>query len=242
MNRPRGFQSLLDAVALPSGIRADLLRRMTAPWRDYHGLQHLTVLWARHLRFGRAGPMQRPQVARLIAAAILFHDAVLVPGAEDNEARSAELWDRTARRLRGFTAAEIAWVGGTIRATADHLNAPLPRGPGGAARLWLLDLDLSPIGEEAAVFDRNGRGLRAEARHLDDAAFARAQRTFLARIGAAPRLLRHPQLHAAFEAKARANISREIAPRPAARLTLPAADLSACGPAPRRRHRHRRPP
>ena len=210
MNRPRGFQSLLDAVDLPADIRTDLLRRMAAPWRGYHGLQHLTVLWARHLRFGRTGPMRRPRVARLIAAAILFHDAVLVPGAEDNEARSAALWDRAARRLRGFTAAEIAWVAGTIRATADHLNAPLPRGTGGAARLWLLDLDLSPIGEEPTVFDRNGRGLRAEARHLDDAAFATAQRAFLARIGRAPRLLRHPQLHAAFEAKARANIGREL--------------------------------
>ena len=210
MNRPRGLQSLLDAADLPAGIRRDLLRRMAAPWRGYHGLQHLTVLWARHLRFARGGPMRRPHVARLIAAAILFHDAVLVPGAEDNETRSAELWDRAARRLRSFTAAEAAWVAGTIRATADHLNARLPHGPKGAARSWLLDLDLTPIGEEIAVFDRNGRGLRAEARHLDDAAFAAAQRAFLARIGAAPRLLRHPQLHAAFEARARANIGREL--------------------------------
>ena len=67
--------------------------------------------------------MRRPQVARMIAAAILFHDAILVPGADDNEARSAELWRRAARRLRGFTPAEIAWVADTIRATADHLNA-----------------------------------------------------------------------------------------------------------------------
>lgn len=210
MNRPRGFRSLLAAVDLPADIRMDLLRRMAAPWRSYHGLRHLTVLWTRHLRFGRTGPMRRPQIARLIAAAILFHDAVLIPGAKDNEARSAEFWDRVARRLRGFTPAEIAWVAGTIRATADHLNAPLPRGPGGAARLWLLDLDLSPIGEEPEVFERNRRCLRAEARHLDDAAFTVAQRAFLARIGAAPRLLRHPQLHAAFEARARANIGREL--------------------------------
>jgi predicted metal-dependent HD superfamily phosphohydrolase len=210
MNRPRGFQGLLDAVDLPASIRADLLRRMGAPWRGYHGLQHLAVLWTRHCRFGRAGPMCRTRIARLIAAAILFHDAILVPGAEDNEVRSAQLWQKAARRLRGFTPAEIAWVAGTIQATADHLNAPMPHGPSGIARLWMLDLDLSPIGEEAEVFDRNGRGLRAEARHLDDAAFAAAQRAFLSRIDAAPRLLRHPQLHAAFEARARANIGREL--------------------------------
>jgi predicted metal-dependent HD superfamily phosphohydrolase len=210
MRRPRGFQDLLAAVELPGCLRADLLRRMAAPWRGYHGLQHLTVLWARHLRYGRTGPMRRPRVARMIAAAILFHDAILVPGADDNEARSAELWRRAARRLRGFTPAEIAWVADTIRATADHLNASVPHGEQGAARLWLLDLDLSPIGDEAEIFDRNARGLRAEARHLDDAAFSRGQRAFLARLGAAPRMLRHPQLHAAFEARARANIGREL--------------------------------
>ncbi|MFC7473383.1 hypothetical protein ACFQS7_03400 [Dankookia sp. GCM10030260] len=195
---------------LPTAVRTDLIRRMAAPWRSYHGLQHLTVLWARHLRFGRTGPMRRPRVARLIAAAILFHDAILVPGAEDNEARSADLWRLAARQLRGFTPAEIAWVTGTILATADHLNTPVPRGECGMTRLWLLDLDLSPIGEEPATFDRNGRGLRAEARHLDDAAFTQGQRAFLSRLGAAPRLLRHPQLHAAFESRARANIGREL--------------------------------
>jgi predicted metal-dependent HD superfamily phosphohydrolase len=210
MNRPRGLQDLLDAVELPPKVRADLLRRMAAPWRGYHGLRHLAVLWERHQRYGRTGPMRRPRVARLIAAAILFHDAVLVPGAEDNELRSAQLWRQAARRLRHFTPAEIAWVAGTIQATADHLNAPMPHGERGVARLWMLDLDLSPIGEEAEVFDRNGRGLRAECRHLDDASFAEVQRAFLARIGAAPRLLRHPRLHAAFEQRARANIRREL--------------------------------
>jgi len=210
MNRPRGLQALLDAVDLPAAVRADLMRRMTASWRGYHGLRHLSVLWARHQRYGRTGPMSRPRIARLIAAAILFHDAVLVPGAEANEVHSAALWRRAARRLRGFTQAEIDWVADTILATADHLNAPLPRGERGATRLWLLDLDLSPIGDEAAVFDRNGRDLRAEARCIDDATFTAAQRAFLLRLGAAPRLLRHPQLHAAFEARARANIGREL--------------------------------
>ncbi|WP_205083296.1 hypothetical protein, partial [Paracraurococcus ruber] len=215
VNRPRGFDALLQAVDLPAPVRADLVRRMAAPWRGYHGLRHLSVLWGRHRRFGRTGPMRRPGVARLIAAAILFHDAVLVPGAPDNEVRSAALWRRAARRLRGFTAAEIAWVADTILATRDHLNAPLPHGERGAARRWMLDLDLTPIGEEAATFSRNTRELRAEARHLDDHAFVETQRAFLARICAAPQVLRSPPLHAAFEARARANIGRELRRPPA---------------------------
>ena len=210
MSHPRGFQALLDAIDLPMAVRIDLLRRMRAPWRDYHGLRHLTVLWDRHRRYGRTGPVCRPRVARLIAAAILFHDAILLPGAGDNEARSAQFWRRSARRLRGFTRAEIDWVADTIEATADHLNVALPHGEGGVARLWLLDLDLSPIGDEPETFDRNGRRLRAEARHIDDATFAAMQRGFLAQIVAAPRIVRHPQLHAAFEARARANIVREL--------------------------------
>ncbi|WP_128080011.1 hypothetical protein [Roseicella frigidaeris] len=210
VNRPRGLRHLLDTVDLPPVLRAELLRRMAAPWRGYHGLQHLAVLWCRHRRYGRTGPMRRKRVARMIAAAILFHDVILVPGAADNEARSAAFWRRAARRLHGFTAKEIGWVAETIQATADHLNTPVPHGERGAARLWLLDLDLTPIGEEATIFDRNGRGLRAEARHLDDAAFAETQRAFLARIRAAPRLLRHARLHTAFEARARANIGRAL--------------------------------
>ncbi|MDO9711272.1 HD domain-containing protein [Paracraurococcus lichenis] len=210
MNRPRGFNDLLGMLDLPAPVRADLLRRMGEPWRGYHGMRHLAVLWARHRRFGRSGPMRRPRMAKLIAAAILFHDSVLVPGACDNEARSAELWERAARRLRGFTPAEIAWVADTIRATCDHLNARLPHGERGAARQWMLDLDLTPIGEDPVTFERNGRELRAEARHLDDATYAEAQRAFLGRMRAAPRMLRHPKLHATFEARARANIGREL--------------------------------
>jgi len=210
MNLPRGLAELLDTLDPPSAVRAELLRRMGAPWRGYHGLHHLAVLWARHRRYGRTGPMRRPGTTRLIAAAILFHDAILVPGAADNEERSAALWRRTARRLRNFTPAEIAWVADTIAATADHLNAPLPRGARGAARGWLLDLDLTPMGEEPEIFDRNGRDLRAEARHLDDAAYAAAQRAFLGRMHQAPQLLRHPRLRAAFEWRARDNIGREL--------------------------------
>jgi predicted metal-dependent HD superfamily phosphohydrolase len=210
MMRPRGVEDLLAMLDLPPLVRADLLRRMGAPWRGYHDLRHLAVLWARHRRYAQTGPMRRPRIARLIAAAILFHDSVLEPGASDNEARSAMLWRRIGRRLRGFTPAEVAWVAGTILATRDHLNAPLPHGERGMARLWMLDLDLTPIGEEAGTFARNGRGLRAEARHLDDVAWAETQRAFLRRLHAAPRMLRHHRLHADFEPRARANIGREL--------------------------------
>jgi predicted metal-dependent HD superfamily phosphohydrolase len=119
------------------------------------------------------------------------------------------LWRRAARRLHGFTPAEIAWVSGTILATADHLGTPLqPRGLGWA-RSWMLDLDLTPIGEEAAWFRRNSRGLRAEARHMDEAAYDCGQIKFLAKLQAAPEILRTPRLKAAFEARARTNIAAE---------------------------------
>jgi predicted metal-dependent HD superfamily phosphohydrolase len=115
---------------------------------------------------------------------------------------------------------EVDWVAGTIEATADHLasaRATLAEGALGAtslllvrARLWVLDLDLSPLGEAPAAFARNAGLLRLERPDLDDSAWRQQVLAFLARLHAAPRLYRTPVVQAAFEARARANIARAI--------------------------------
>jgi len=209
MNLPRGFPDLLAQLDLPPRLRADLLRRMGEPWRGYHGLNHLAVLWARHCRYARGGPMQQARATRLIAATILFHDTILVPGARDNEARSAALWRRAARRIPGLTPAEIAWVTETIQATVNHLATPFGKQGMARIRSWFLDLDLTPIGEEPTVFRRNSAGLRAEMRHVEEAAYDRGQIRFLTKLAEAPEILRTPRLRAAFERRARENIAAE---------------------------------
>ena len=96
----------------------------------------------------------------MIACAIAFHDAIYDPQRRDNEARSATLWRSAEPALAPW---EIDWVAGTILATADHLGAQPD--PGMAedawrARLWMLDLDLTPLGGSWDAFDANTSKLR----------------------------------------------------------------------------------
>jgi predicted metal-dependent HD superfamily phosphohydrolase len=215
----RTADDLLAAVPVSDGARADLRRRMAAPGRRYHGLHHIALLWARHLALGRGSGFHEPRVARLVASAIAFHDAVLEPGRADNERASAALWREAAAAGCAMPAEEVDWVAGTIEATADHLaaaEATLAEADAGAAppllaraRLWVLDLDLSPLGEAPAAFARNTGLLRLERPDLD-AAWRRCLHAFLARLHAAPRLYRTPAVEAAFGARAKANVARAL--------------------------------
>ena len=214
------FDDLLAAVPVSDAARADLRRRMAAPGRRYHGPHHIALLWSRHLALGRGTVLHGPRVARLVASAVAFHDAVLEPGRADNERASAALWREAAVAAAGgaVPAQEADWVAGTLEATADHLAAAeaiiAEHGPAvpplARARLWVLDLDLSPLGEAPAVFARNTALLRLERPDLDDGAWARSLRALLARLHAAPRLYRTPAVRAAFEARAKANIARGL--------------------------------
>ncbi len=205
------FADLLARLPLSGAAREALAARMTAPGRHYHGAGHLAALWARHREFGDAAGLRDAATERLIACAIAYHDAVYDATRRDNEVLSAGLW-RAAAAEAGLPEGEVAWVAGTILATADHLGYRSAAGETGkAARLWMLDLDLTPLGEAPEAFARNTALLREEYRHLDAASWEAGRRAFLAGLQAWPRLYRTPVLAAGFEAAARRNIARELA-------------------------------
>lgn len=202
------LHDLLAAAALPDRARIDVLRRMSAPARHYHGLSHVASLWTRHRRYGTGTPFAAHRATRLIACAILFHDAVYDPTRSDNEHRSALLWRKVAPA--DLSARDVAWVAETIEATADHL-APRPaRTLRERGRLWVLDLDLTPLGEPPGLFARNTRALRSEYRHKADAEWEQGRVGFLRKLLAAPGLYRSAPIAAAFAAQARRNLAREV--------------------------------
>jgi predicted metal-dependent HD superfamily phosphohydrolase len=216
------FDALLAHVPLSDRAKAELSAMMTETGRFYHGVGHLALLWRRHRLYGAAEGLNAPEVETLIACAIAYHDCVYESGARDNEQRSAEVWLR-ASAGGALSEADRLWVADTIRATADHLAYPAPAktpadaerawrsGPLRArARLWVLDLDLTPLGELKADFDRNTELLRREAPQLSDAQFAAGTRGFLKKLSDAPRVYRSPTLAAHFEEQARANFAREL--------------------------------
>ena len=211
------FDALISIVPVTDQARCELTRRMRAPDRFYHRDEHLALLWQRHRSLGRNSAFQAPRLNRLIASAIAFHDAVLDTTRSDNEAASAVLWREMAGAAGQLSPDEIDWVAVTIEGTARHL-APWPaEGLLERARIWVLDLDLTPLGERPEVFLRDSQRLRAEHMHLDAAAWRRKRLGFLAQLAGAPCLFRTGVIADTFEVPARANLRRELAgwPSPA---------------------------
>ena len=202
------LQGLLSAAGLSQPAEQVVLRRMGMPWRHYHGLDHLAALWTRHRRYGTGTPFLAPSANRLIACAIAFHDAVYDASRRDNEHRSALLWQRYAPA--DLSPMAVVWVSETIEATANHLAVHDAGSQAARLRLWLLDLDLSPLGDPAESFDRSTRQLREEYRHMPYAEWESGRLAFLRKLQATPALFRSARLAAAFERQARQNIAREL--------------------------------
>ena len=202
------LHDLFLTAALPVHAQLDLLRRMGSPERHYHGLDHLAALWIRHKRYGVGTPFVSRRLSRLIACAILFHDAVYDPTRTDNEVRSAGLWEKSAPT--DLPRRDVDWVAITIRATADHLGPHPARTLRQRARRWLLDLDLTPLGDEPDLFDRNTRALRAEYRHLAEAEWRRQRTAFLHKLQNTRGLYRSHPIAAVFASRARRNLSRTV--------------------------------
>jgi predicted metal-dependent HD superfamily phosphohydrolase len=211
--RWRGLHDLFAHVPVDDRAKRQLFDEMTRPGRLYHGAAHPELLWRRHrLYSGRVG-LADPAVETLIACAIAYHDCVCDPTRSDNEERSAEVWLRASA---GSPVDDVdrRWVARTIRATKDHLAYALDAAASPEARLreraraWVIDLDITPLGEPPDVFDDNARRLRAESKHLSDAEWRASMLTFAGRFLAAPRIYRFPELAAIFEAPARRNLAR----------------------------------
>jgi predicted metal-dependent HD superfamily phosphohydrolase len=211
------LQGLLDEVPLDGAVKDRLYQEMSRPERHYHGVGHLENLWRLHRRYAGAAGLASPEADRLVACAITWHDCVYDPARSDNEERSAEAWlaDSAGAPL---AEADRQWVAETIRATNDHLAYEPP--PGTAAsprerlRLWVLDLDLTPLGAPPEVFDRNTRLLRLENKGKSEQAWRSAVMAFRNRFLDAPRIYRTPELAAVYEAPARGNLGRPLASGP----------------------------
>jgi len=204
----RVVDHLLFCAGLQPSVAAEVLRLMGSSGRHYHGLSHLGALWSRHRKYAPAAGFAGAGPSRLVACAIAFHDAVYEPLRDDNETRSAALWREAAPR--DMAPGEVEWVAATIEATANHLAVADAGNEPARLRLWVLDLDLTPLGERPALFDRHTGQLRREFAALDDAEWRRRRCAFLRQVAAAPRIYRSPPLQAVFERQARENVARAL--------------------------------
>ncbi len=170
------------------------------PHRDYHGPEHLDEL------IGLAD-QHTPDLDEAEQLALLFHDAVYVPGSApgENERLSALLMRATMAAF-DLGQLDLDRASRIVEATTHAAPPPLE-----AARVC--DLDLWRLAAPWKTFQRHSLGIRHEYLHLhaDEAAFWAARRTFYKSTLAKPALFATAYFRDRFEAAARENLRRALA-------------------------------
>jgi predicted metal-dependent HD superfamily phosphohydrolase len=181
----------------PLPLRTDLRDRLraayAAPSRGYHDLTHLAEVLARLEELGAGDDVE-------VVLAAWFHDAVY-DGGPDDEERSARLAED---ELAG-EAADVPEVARLVRLTATHR----PR-PGDTRGELLCDADLAILAAPDDRYAAYVAGVRREYAALPDSLFARGRAAVLADLLAKPTLFHTPHALEHWEARARANLSREL--------------------------------
>jgi predicted metal-dependent HD superfamily phosphohydrolase len=177
-----------------------LLARHREPHRRYHTATH--VMWVcRHVT---DLVTQHPvDDAGAVLAAALFHDAVYDPTSSDNELHSADLAEHHLAEA-GWPTDRCSAVRRLVMCTAHH-RADAPD------EAVLLDADLAILGSAAHEYLPYATAVRAEYGHLDDAAWRRGRAQVLAHFLAQPHIYATATMREAREARARANLTAELA-------------------------------
>ncbi|WP_322026165.1 hypothetical protein [Burkholderia sp. BCC1977] len=164
----------------------------TEPARHYHTLVHVRRC-LRHLDLARHA-IPEPDAVEL---ALWFHDVIFVPGAQDNEQRSAD-WFRhqAAGRIRACDRICAMILATTHSGTAAELDTR-----------FACDIDLAALGAPRRRFREDGRRLRAERPELDDRAYDFHERTILRGLFVRPRIYQTDFFYTRCEMRARKNLS-----------------------------------
>jgi predicted metal-dependent HD superfamily phosphohydrolase len=190
-----------DSSVDVTDIYRDLVNRYSEPGRFYHSWSHVDHCL---VEFDRAaGRIGQPDAVEL---ALWFHDAVFVPGARDNEQRSADLLCKWGEGL--FSAPFIAKVYELILLTT-HRQPPEP-----GDESYLLDIDLSSFGLEWPDFLRDTLLVRKEQAHVPDTVYYPSHAKFLQMLLGRPHIFYTDFFRERYEESARRNITRTLAASP----------------------------
>lgn len=208
--------------AVPEALLDELAVHYADPPRHYHDLAHVAEVASRFAEVGCEVGWAHP---REVYLAVLFHDAIYVAGATDNERRSAVAAEDAIARLV-LAPTDAAYVAALIELTARH--GSLTRSDVDPEEALFLDCDLAILGADAATFDRYDEGVRLEYAPIVPAdAYRAGRRQFLERLASRPRLFLSDYFHARLDAGARDNLRRALA-----RLAAATPPPSGTGSAP----------
>ena len=192
--------------ALSPALVGELAARYAEPPRAYHHLGHVVEVLGWFDWATARAPWQRPAE---VVAAVLFHDAVYLPGAKDNEARSAELARQALAAHRELAGLDAERVAALIEATARHGKLSPGDVDDEAARF--LDCDLAIVAAPPARYQRYCAEIAEEYAALPAEAYRAGRAAFVRGLLARPRLFLSELFHAALDEPARANLGAEAA-------------------------------
>jgi len=198
------------AVCLLGGDRevaaaaaADLGARYAEPHRRYHGRGHVRAV-VRDVAV-LAGELCLPADERaVLTIAAGAHDVVYDGHPGDDERRSAS-WARHWLARAGVGEAHVMRVGDLVLATAAHAASP-----DDPAAWVLLDADLAILGADPPVYDRYRLAVREEYAALDEPAWRAGRTAVMSGLLARDQLYGTRAARRRWEARARANIAREL--------------------------------
>lgn len=192
------FASLWTRAESPADwkpVYEQLLASYSEPWRHYHSFRHI----AHCLReFDLAQSLMAS--ADAVQMALWFHDAVYVPGAHDNERRSADYFSRLSQGR--FPSSFEDQVRGLILIT-EHVKPPTTQ-----AERYMVDIDLSPFGIPWEHCLEDSKRVRRELDMIPDRVYFQTNIQFLQALTRRPHMYHTEHFRKRYERSARENIGR----------------------------------
>ncbi len=172
-----------------------------SPGRHYHTWTHIENCLQHFL----ATKFDSPQPVLL---ALLFHDAIYVPGAKDNETKSAQLALETLASHSSIGESDRTLVHRMILLTADHhAGSSLTKD-----EAQLIDIDLSILGSPWPQYETYMRGVEAEycPAVTTNSRFRVGRLAFLRKMLRQPNVFLSNSFRTAYDQNARNNMEREV--------------------------------
>jgi predicted metal-dependent HD superfamily phosphohydrolase len=188
------FECRHQPLQLPDDVSRELVAAYSEPHRAYHNLTHIAELLGWFDRVADDVGWKTPATAY---AAILFHDAIYVPGAKDNEARSAD-WARRAGFGDDVAALILMTQNHASHANTDHDAS------------HFLDADMAIVGAPTEQFAAYDAAIAREYDHIPRDAYRAGRKAFLEGLLKLSRIFHTEYFHARLDAQARTNLAAAI--------------------------------
>lgn len=177
-----------------------ITQRYQESWRYYHTLEHIKELLEYEENFHH-----KLKNRNVVSLAIIFHDIIYYPKENDNEEKSAELFEDFSKEA--FLNIDIQTkVKNLILATKQHKVTEI----NDTDLCFFLDFDLSVLGRDPHKYKEYSTFIRNEYIHYPDESYKKGRTSVLNKLMSQGDLFITQEFKQQYELKARQNMQNEI--------------------------------